>query len=81
MLITIGGLKMDLRKSYQEVITLRPKTDKSTGCLYRKDNIIQAWWKTDVLGRVLKTGRETWIFPNEEDAKETFFELGQKFNE
>ena len=72
---------MDLRKSYQEVIELKPSTDKSTGNIYRKDNVIQAWWRTDVLGRVLKNGRETWTFPCEEDAKEAFWDLGQRFNE
>ena len=72
---------MDIRKSYQELITLRPKSDKSSGVIYRKDNVIQAWWTTDVLGRVLKQGRETWHFPNEEDAKEAFWDLGQRFNE
>jgi len=72
---------MDLRKTYQEAIELKGQTDRSTGWLYRKQNVIQAWWQTDVLGRVLKNGRETWTFPTVQEAKETFWELGQRMNE
>jgi len=72
---------MDLRKSYQEAIELKGQTDRSTGWLYRKQNVIQAWWQTDVLGRVLKNGRETWTFRTVQEAKETFWELGQRMNE
>ena len=72
---------MDLRKTYQEAIELKGQTDRSTGWLYRKQNVIQAWWQTDVLGRVLKNGRETWTFRTVQEAKETFWELGQRMNE
>jgi len=72
---------VDLRKNYDEVVKINSKTEKSKGTLYRKGNIVQMWWDTDVLGRKQKNGKETWVAPSSKEAKENFKDMKIRFNE
>lgn len=73
--------KVDLRKNYDEVVKVNSKTDKSKGTLYRKGNVVQMWWDTDVLGRKQKQGNETWTNPDEKQAKRNFKDMKVRFSE
>jgi len=70
----------DLRKDYDEKVVIKAKSDKSTGTLYRKGNIVQMWWKTDSLGR--KSNKpETFTMPDEKQAKKSFKNNKEDWNE
>lgn len=70
----------DLRKDYDEKAVIKAKSDKSTGTLYRKGNIVQMWWKSDSLGRSANRP-ETWTMPDEKQAKESFKNNKKDFSE
>ena len=67
----------DLRYDYDEKGDVSSQDDLAVGTYYRKGRILQVWWESDVLGRRFdppKKGRETWFFPDLEQAKESFQE-------
>ena len=73
---------MDLRTSFERHSPIISKSDLSTGNLYLRDRVVQAWWKNDVLGRPMKKfTRETWIFPDKKQAAEGFTDMAERFNE
>lgn len=60
--------KIDLRKGYDE----KANVDfNGPGVLYRKDNIVQVWWKGKGKGPTIFV-HETWIAPDEKQAKREY---------
>jgi len=56
---------IDLRSDYDEIAHVKD------GILYRKGNIVQVWWD--------KWGKETWIGPSEEQARENFNTMKERW--
>ncbi|MBA7696186.1 hypothetical protein ES703_104829 [subsurface metagenome] len=60
-----GTSIIDLRGDYDEIAHVKD------GILYRKGNIVQVWWD--------KWGKETWTGPSEEQARENFNAMKERW--
>ncbi|MBU0778173.1 hypothetical protein KKF82_07935 [Patescibacteria group bacterium] len=57
---------IDIRGDYDEIAHVKD------GILYRKGNIVQVWWD--------KWGKETWTGPSEEEARENFNAMKERWS-
>lgn len=66
--------QVDLRTAYDD------RTNLTNGVIYRKGNIVQAWWSKNVLGETLKEPLcETWTLPDERQGQLSFQRLVERW--
>lgn len=66
---TMNGT-VDLRSDFDAAASL------DRGSIYRKANVIQVWWWRDALGRpYVPPTCETWVTPNEAQARTNYEDM------